>query len=132
MSSMSQKTFRVNYSKSSLRNSNHLPRKARRESKELFPKFYETIIDVLITSFCQSVLPIFKSYVMIFQDYSLFISSVYYQLVNLVKKFYSCFVNPDAVANCNKYCFNKEVRAEMMYSNLPSATCMVNDKKHGV
>ena len=57
---------------------------------------------VLLTYFYQSMLPISKSYVKIFQGDSPFIHEVYYQQVNLVKKFYSYFVKSIVVAKCKK------------------------------
>ena len=57
---------------------------------------------VILTTFCQSVLPIFKSHLMRFECDSPLIHKAYYQQVNLVKEFYFYFVKPSVVAKCKK------------------------------
>ena len=57
---------------------------------------------VLLTSFYQSVLPIFKSYVMVFQSETPIIHKVYLQQISIVKKFLSYFVKPEDLAKCKK------------------------------
>ena len=99
---MPQKKLCVNYSKISLRNSNQLVREVKRESKELFPNFYTTRIDMCFLLTSTSLCCQFLNHVMKFQGDSPLIHKVYYQQVNLVKKFYSYFVKPSVVAKCKK------------------------------
>ena len=60
-----------------------------------FPKRY-----VLYISFYQSVLPTFKSYVLVFQSDKPLIHKVYHEQVILVKEFFSYFIDPDALSKC--------------------------------
>ena len=57
-----------------------------------FPKRY-----VLYTSFYHSVLPTFKSYVLLFQSDKPLIHKVYHKQVSLVKEFFSYFIDPELV-----------------------------------
>ena len=98
---MPQKKLCVNYSEGSLRNSNHLLKKVKRESIESFPNFYTTKIDICFLLPSASLCCL-KSYVMMFQGDSPLIHKVYYQQMNLVKEFYSYFVKPSVVAKCKK------------------------------
>ena len=70
-------------------------RKRRKVSSFKFPKHY-----VLYTSFYQSVLPTFKSYVLLFQSDKPLIHKVYHKQVSLVKEFFSYFIDPDALSKC--------------------------------
>ena len=73
-----------------------------RKERIIYKLLYNQNRYVLLISFYQSVLPIFKSYVMMFQGDSPLIHKVYYQQVNLVKEFFSYFVKPSVVAKCKK------------------------------
>ena len=48
------------------------------------------------------MLPIFKSYAVVFQGDSSLIHKIYNQQVNLVKEFHSYFLKPSAVAQCKR------------------------------
>ena len=56
----------------------------------------------LISSFYQTILPIFKSYVLLFQSDKPLIHKVYHKQVALVKQFFSYFIKPDALERCKK------------------------------
>ena len=70
-------------------------KKRRIVSSFKFPKRY-----VLYTSFYQSLLPTFKSYVLLFQSDKPLIHQVYHKLVSLVKEFFSYFICPDVLSKC--------------------------------
>ena len=70
-------------------------RKRRIVSSFKIPKRY-----VLYTSFYQSVLPTFKSHVLLFQRDKPLIHKVYHKQVSLVKEFFSYFIDPDALSKC--------------------------------
>ena len=61
------------------------------------PNYY-----TLVTSFYQTVLPLFKSYVMLFQGSKPLIHKVYLKQVAVVRKFFSFFVRPDILEKCKK------------------------------
>ena len=67
-------------------------RRRRIVSSFTFPKRY-----VLYTSFYHSVLPTFKSYVLLFQSDKPLIHKVYHKQVSLVKEFFSYFIDPELV-----------------------------------
>ena len=67
-------------------------RRQRIVSSFTFPKRY-----VLYTSFYHSVLPTFKSYVLLFQSDKPLIHKVYHKQVSLVKEFFSYFIDPELV-----------------------------------
>ena len=67
-------------------------RRRRIVSSSKFPKRY-----VLYTSFYHSVLPTFKSYVLLFQSDRPLIHKVYHKQVSLVKEFFSYFIDPELV-----------------------------------
>ena len=48
------------------------------------------------------MLPIFKSYAVVFQGDSSLIHKIYNQQVNLVKEFHSYFLKPSAAAQCKR------------------------------
>ena len=72
-------------------------RKQRIVSSFKFPKRY-----VFNTSFYPSVLPTFKSYVLLFKSHKPLIHKVYHKQVSLVKEFFSYFIDPDALSKCEK------------------------------
>ena len=72
-------------------------RKTRVINKLNQPKQY-----TLLTSLYQSVLPLFKSYVMLFQSEKPLIHKVYYKQVSCVRTFFSYFVKPDVLVKCKK------------------------------
>ena len=67
-------------------------RRRRIVSSFTFPKRY-----VLYTSFYHSVLPTFKSYVLLFQSDKPLIHKLYHKQVSLVKEFFSYFIDPELV-----------------------------------
>ena len=54
----------------------------------------------MLTSIYDSVLPLFKSYVMLFQREQLLIHKIYYDQIDVVRTFLSYFVKPEVLAKC--------------------------------
>ena len=62
----------------------------------------------LLTSIYDSVLPLFKSYVMLFQQEQPLIHKIYYEQIDVVRTFLSYFVKPEVLAKCKNA---KQLRA---------------------
>ena len=54
----------------------------------------------LLTSIYQTVLPLFKSFVMLFQQEKPLIHKIYFEQVSIIKNFLSYFVKPDVLVAC--------------------------------
>ena len=62
----------------------------------------------LLTSIYDSVLPLFRSYVMLFQREQPLIHKIYYEQIDVVRTFLSYFVKPEVLAKCKNA---KQLRA---------------------
>ena len=62
----------------------------------------------LLTSIYDSVLPLFRSYVMLFQREQPLIHKIYYEQIDVVRTFLSYFVKPEILAKCKNA---KQLRA---------------------
>ena len=76
--------------------------KKRKSSKNKIIKtlLYSSKRVSLLTSIYQTVLPLFKSFVMLFQEEKPLIHKIYFEKVSIIKNFLSYFVKPDVLVAC--------------------------------
>ena len=88
--------------------------KGRERKQRVIGKLHQLNHYTLLTSLYQSVLPLFKSYVMLFQSEKPLIHKVYYKQVDAMRTFFSYFVKPDVLATCKngKQLLNLKLKEE--------------------